>query len=56
MKHILPTLAFYAKHPGWHTFAKNPSQHSAIRSLERRGFLEVKWDCCQAKFTGKVFA
>ena len=55
MKHILATLAFFAKHEGLHTFARTPAMVRAVRSLEKRGFLEVSWETSQARFTGKVF-
>lgn len=53
MKHILATLAFYVKYEGWHSFSTTPAQLSAIKRLEREGFLEVAGN--QARFTGKVF-
>lgn len=56
MKNILSTLAFYASNPGWQTFAKKHFQINAIKSLEKRGFLEVSWGTSQARFSGKVFA
>lgn len=53
MKHILATLAFFAKHPGWHSFSPTPAQTRAVKRLEREGFLDVAG--YQARFTGKVF-
>jgi hypothetical protein len=54
MKTQLATLAFYAKHEGWHMFHK--SMKKTIASLEKKGFLRVEWDLSVATFTGKVFA
>ena len=56
MGHILATLAFFAKYPGRHAFARDRATVAAIRSLERRGFLVVDWPTRTAEFTGKVFA
>ncbi len=54
MKHVLAALAFYARHPGWHSYA--PLWRKQIASLERLGFLEVSHETKKARFTGKVFA
>jgi len=57
MKHILPTLAFYAKYSNQrHAFSKNRAMVAAIKSLERSGFLLVDWPSKTAIFSGKVFA
>ena len=57
MKHVLATLAFFANHPGLHSFnRKNRATVRAVRSLEKRGFLSVSWETGQAEFTGKTFA
>lgn len=55
MTNILNALVFYATHPGWHSFdARDRATVSAIKSLERRGFIEVASD--QARFIdqGKI--
>jgi hypothetical protein len=56
MKHILSTLAFYAKHESWQSFnRRSRATCAAVQSLARRGYLEVN-EFHQARFTGKVFA
>lgn len=56
MQHILATLAFYVKYPTWHSFSsKCKSTQNAIKSLEKRGYLEVDYKLRMAKYTGKVF-
>ena len=57
MHHILAILSFYAKYPGWHGYDRRCRQTvRAIRSLERRGYLEVIPRSHTARHTGKVFA
>lgn len=57
MKHILATLAFYAKHSNQHhSFANNRTMIRAIKSLEKNGYLKVDWNSNTAIFSGKVFA
>ena len=52
MKNILDALAFYASHPGWHSFdGKDKTTLSAIDSLKKRGFIEVL--SSQARFTSE---
>jgi hypothetical protein len=52
----LSTLAFFVKCEGWHSF--NPKCRAtvrAVRSLAKRGFLEIAEGLNMARFTGKVF-
>jgi hypothetical protein len=49
----LATLAFFARHTGWHSYRK--IMKKTVLSLVRKGFLEVN-EFEQARFTGKVFA
>lgn len=57
MKHTLATLAFYAKHPGWHSYdRKCRVTVRAVLRLTALGYLEHDADCYSARFTGKVFA
>lgn len=55
MKHLLNTLAFYAHHPGWHTFKADKQTIRNIINWEKQGYLRVSIGTCQAQFTGKVF-
>jgi hypothetical protein len=48
----LATLAFYARHPGWHSYKK--CMAPTVAALVRKGFLEVN-EFEQARHTGKVF-
>ena len=53
MTNILATLAFYTTYPGWHSFdSKDRATANAIKSLEKRGYLEVVSD--QARLIVKV--
>lgn len=53
---MLATLAFYAKHPGLHSFDKRCKVTlGAVRRLEQAGFLRVSWPTYQAEFAGKTF-
>lgn len=54
MNNILSALSFYVKNSGWHTFAKDSSTKKAIKSLEKRGFLEIN-SFNQARYTGKIW-
>jgi len=42
LENILNAMAFYALHPGWHSFDTNDrATVRAIESLRKRGFLKV---------------
>jgi len=52
----LSTLTFFVKWEGWHSF--NPkclATVRAVRSLAKRGFLEIANGLNMARFTGKFF-
>lgn len=56
MKHILSTLAFYAKYPGWQSYNRRcRSTVRAVKSLASKGYLELSEGTGQARFTGKTF-
>lgn len=55
MKNILPTLAFFVSYPEWHSYKRAcRATKNAVKSLEKRGFLEVN-EFGQARYTGKRF-
>jgi hypothetical protein len=54
-KHIVATMAFYAKYPGWHSIADDTNTKRAVSWLKSEGFLETN-SFNQARHTGKVFA
>lgn len=55
-KHVLATLAFYAKHEGWHSYSAHCARTiCAVSHLAALGFLEHSPATNQARFTGKVF-
>ncbi len=55
MKNILMTLVFFVKYPGFHSFAnKDKRTNYAVKSLEKRGYLQVDWKIKQAQYTGKT--
>ena len=54
MTNILNTLAFFAKYSdGWHSYSGDRATVSAVKSLVKRGYLEVN-EFNQARFTGKT--
>ena len=54
IRHIVATIAFFAKYPGWHSIAKDVDTKRAVSWLTSEGFLEVN-AFNQARYTGKVF-
>ena len=55
MKHILVTLTFYVKYPGWNSYSKTDrSTKNAIKSLVKRGYLKTN-EFQQAIYTGKIW-
>lgn len=41
LKRILPTVIFFARHPGWHSMPSNASWKRAVHTVIKYGYLEV---------------
>lgn len=41
LKRILPTVIFFARHPGWHPMPSNSSWRRAIHTVVKYGYLET---------------
>ncbi len=54
IKHIVATMAFFAKHKGWHEITNDIDTKRAVSWLVSEGFLSIN-SFNQAKHTGKTF-
>lgn len=41
LKRILPTVIFFARHPGWHSMPSNTSWKRAVHTVAKHGYLEI---------------
>lgn len=50
LKNVLPTVAFFARHPGWHPMPTKSSWKRAIHTVAKYGYLEIDEACEKVRF------